>query len=85
MLLWIRIESRILSGMRGFAEAYICTGPPNCGKSKLLLRTIHPMGDGAHNLARLLRKKTTSIAQTIVGPTPAILPQTGSGAAELQA
>ena len=51
---WIRIESRVLSGLRGFAEAYAITGPPNCGKSKLLLRTMHCLGDGPHNLCRLL-------------------------------
>ena len=51
---WIRVECRILSGARGFAECYILTGPPNCGKSKLLLRVMQPLGCGQDNLGRMV-------------------------------
>jgi hypothetical protein len=35
LICWLRIEERILSGHLGYAEAYVLSGPHDCGKSKL--------------------------------------------------
>ncbi len=51
---WQRVESRMLSGRGGFAQAYALTGPMGCGKSKLLMRVPMVLGQGYENLGATL-------------------------------
>ena len=46
---WHRAESRFWSGRLGFAEASVLTGPPGCGRSKLLVRTSLVLGTNFDN------------------------------------
>jgi hypothetical protein len=51
---WQRVESRMLTGRGGFAQAYALTGPMGCGKSKLLLRIPSILGQQYENLGATL-------------------------------
>jgi hypothetical protein len=51
---WIRICSRVLSGISGFAEAYALTGPPQSSKSWLALSLIRFLGQEREHLAQPL-------------------------------
>ena len=46
---WLRAESRFWTGRLGFAESYVLSGPPGCGKSKLLVRSTIPLGSNYDN------------------------------------
>ena len=50
----LRIDSRIVSGKTGFAEAYALTGPPSGGKSFIALRHLRFLGQKAENLVQPL-------------------------------
>jgi hypothetical protein len=48
------MDSRIVSGKTGFAEAYALTGPPSGGKSFIALRHLRFLGQKAENLVQPL-------------------------------
>lgn len=70
-----RIENRVLSGHTGFAEAYVITGPVDCGKSKLVLRTQQILGTKPTNLCASLTQNflTSNIERDPNAPAPTSL------------
>jgi len=50
----VRICTRVLSGISGFAEAYALTGPPSSSKSWLVLPLLRLLGQGPAHLAQPL-------------------------------
>ena len=46
MLFILRMDARVGSAKDGFAEAYALTGPPNGGKSYVVLRLLRLLGEG---------------------------------------
>ena len=46
----LRVDSRVLSGKTGFAQAYALTGPPSGGKSFMCLRLLRLLGQDHDNL-----------------------------------
>jgi hypothetical protein len=53
-IFWMRVCSRILSGLSGFAEANALTGPPSSSKSWLTLPLLRLLGQGHQHLAQPL-------------------------------